>query len=493
MKTRLLAGRQVALSVEAGVLRILVLEGRRIQNWLSYPLTEGQLEGDAPSSGTIQSAVEAYRSREGRIRGNVSVCFSSSEALVRTLAIPKLKSRKMVAQAIDWQAEHELFVSKAQVHLFWQPFDAGPDEQNFLLVGLHKDAFAQLYKAVRNAKLRPVLWELKPLALVRAVGRPQVVIANLEVDGTDLIVVSQGVPRLVRSISAQPNSTVDERSRILADEIAQTVQYYTASQPQHAWDSEAPIVLTGGLAGDPDLVQALRAKCAMPVEPFVCPWPCPPDFPAHTYASAIGLMRKREKREKSDRGGAQIDFNVLPGEYTPRAVSPKIVAVTVALLAGVALLYPLVSKQADQGLMLSEQRTALAQSQLKIAASKANLAKNREMDGQIEDVSRLLVTLGEERNTILSLGGEVSSDVSTLLDVAPPSASFVSISVKAEAILVEGEAPNYGTVLEYAADLEQSGKFATVTVVTIGLLEQRDAAPKTTFQLSLERKQPGAS
>lgn len=491
MNTRLFARRRVALAVEAGVLRVLVLRGRRIQNWLSYPLSEDNLQANTPSSGAIQAALGAFHTGEGQIRGKVSVCFSNPEALLRTLAIPKLKSRKMVAEAIGWEAEHKLLVSKEQVHLFWQSFHEGPDGQDFLLVGLHKDAFSRLHTAVRNAKLRARFWELKPLALVRAVGRPHVVIANLERESTDLIVVSQGVPRLVRSISEQPGSTVDERSQLLAEQVAQTVEYYTANQPQQAWDPQTPIVLTGELAGDPELLQALRARSPLPVELFACPFPCPPDFPAHTYASAIGLMLKRGNRAWRNRAGTHIDFNVLPGEYTRRAITPKMAAVAVALVSGAALLVPLAGVQADKGRVLSEQRTTLVQLQRKIAAVKANLAKNREIEQHIEKVTVLLATLRAERNTILSLGGEASSDIGTVLEVAPSGASLANISVKEESILVEGEAPNYGTVLGYAKALEQSGRFPTVAIVTLGLLEQRDTAPKITFLLSLERKHPG--
>ena len=166
-----------------------------------------------------------------------------------------------------------------------------------------KSDYDRVYNLLKGAKLQPRLWDLKPLALVRAVGREQGIILDLEHDNIDLILVEHGVPVIVRTLSESTDVPHEVLASQLANYVSETLAYYDSTQEGDTKDVQnSPVVLTGELATNPGLVEAIRHASYLQVDQFQSPIECPPEFPAASYAAALGLALKSGRSAKDKEG-----------------------------------------------------------------------------------------------------------------------------------------------------------------------------------------------
>ena len=486
-----LARTKVALAIETDSLRVLVVRGRRVQRWMSYPLPPNEVQdGAGTASGALQEVVTALFSGGNRLKGQKVVSLSGARSLFRTIGLPRLKQH-LVAEAVAREASQELPMEREQLHLFWQVFQKTRDWQEILLAGVQKEAYDRLHGAFRGAKVRPRLWELKSLALVRAVGLAQAVILDLEPGAVDLILVSEGAPRLVRSLPEPPGLTGEERARGLAEHVSRTVEYYLSSQLGGTvpWEPHIPGVLTGQMAADQELSTALSAVMPFPVEPFTSPLECSPDFPSSMYAACLGSALKRGRPKAGQLGQRSIDFNVYPAEYHRRPLPARAAALVLALALGVGLLVPMYQVRAGSSEGLAERRAGLARLQRLTGVAKANLVERGEVQGQMEVVRGLISTLQDERDALLHGRERVSEELRTSLEALPPGVSLVRFSTEGDFVSLEGEGPDSAAVLSYARFLKESGRFATVVITDLALKTTESSVPEVIFLISMGRHQ----
>ncbi len=459
---------RVALSIENGNLRVLEVRGGRVRRWETHPLDpEAVKDGFVVSPNLLQGPLAALSTGRNRIKSPLSVAFPGTRSVFRTVTLPRVQ-RKILAEALRREAQRELPVDAEQIHLFWQLCGATREQVEFLLVGVQRDAYDRLYAAVRGARIRPESWELKPLALVRAVGRSEVVILDVDRENTDLIVVARGVPRLVRSLAEPPELTMEQLAQRLAEHLTQTITFYGTTQPAQPWDAQTPVVLTGPLAEHPQLLESLRASSPFPIQPFLSPLPAPSDFLPSSYATAIGLALKKG-RTRADRSGRRpIDFNVLPEPYLPRHFPVKQAAVGVSLAALVGLLVLMVNVRAQASDKLSQKQTELAGLRRQLVEVNATLGKASELKKQTAETQALTQALEQERDSILATGGQVTKDLRVSLEAAPAGVSIARFSSSKGSISLEGEGSDYATVLEYSRALERSGRFRSVAIASLG-------------------------
>jgi hypothetical protein len=137
--------------------------------------------------------------------------------------------------------------------------------------------------------------DLRPIALARAIGRPDAIVANLEEGSLDLVVVAQDVPALVRSLPL-PSSEVSDRDAAqerLIGELERTLAYYDETNPDQPLDPDTPLYLTGNLAAGIALAERVRAATRHPIGRLTGLPPYPDDLPVGDYLVNIGLALKQ--------------------------------------------------------------------------------------------------------------------------------------------------------------------------------------------------------
>ncbi|MBI4337446.1 MAG: hypothetical protein HY683_06425 [Chloroflexi bacterium] len=478
---------RVCLAIEDTALRMLVVEGRRVQGWMSYPLAPGVVqEGVVTSAWSLQATLSSLLWGRAGVRGRTLVSFPGSRGLFRTIALPRLKPRLM-AEAVASEAKRELPMSTALLHLFWQPFHVTRDRQELLLVAVPREPYERLHSAFRAARLRPRWWELKPLALVRAVGRPNALILDLEDSGADLVLVVQGVPRLVRSLALGPEGSDQERAHALLGEVARSIEYYQATERSGTWEPKTPLVLTGRLADGSELGRALQSLSPLPVEPFQCPLGAAKEFPAATYASAIGVALKRGRRRPDREGWRPVDFNVLPPQYQRVLLPPRALATGLGLAAGVLLLAPVTQLRAGQEAGLRQQHAELAALQYQVRLAKASLAQRTEVQKSMDEIATQIQDLEGQRESIVATGSVKADELTAVWQVLTPGIALLRVATQKDGLVVEGEAATYEAVLEYVGALEQGGHFQAVAVTRLSLTGPAGAPGRVTFGVTLSK------
>ncbi len=483
---------KVTIAIEDNTLRILLVKGQKVEAWMNYPLppelSQEEIERDPRQYQRLLSFL--FFGRES-LKRQTLVSIPGNRALFNTISLPKLKD-SLVSEAVERETRRQLSIEPGQAYLFWQAFRSSKDRQDFLSVAVLKHDYDRTYHLLKGADLKPRLWDLKPLALVRAVGKERAIILDLERDSIDLILVSQGVPIMVRSMTESTDVPHEELARRLAAYVSETLAYYDSGQQGEIHDVQnSPVVLTGDLAGNQDLVEAIRAVSYVQVEQFYSPLEAPSDFPAASYAAALGLALKHGQSSKDKSGHQAIDFNVCPEEYSKPAVSTKAATAAVAVLVGAALLFPAWQVHDSKQLEVSDKYAELKEIQPALDAATEKLALQATDQNQINQTLTLVHGLEQDLDTVLSQRGDMAVDLHSSLAALPPEVNISSYSNnKEDTLTVSGQAKSYGRVLSFAKSLEENPNFADVT---LNSLSQRgsDEDASVSYNLTVDKEKFG--
>lgn len=285
--------RVVTLSLEGAWLRLLGVRGREVEFWADIPFDERLLQhgqvGDTQALGALIG--ETFRSR-GLPRSRVVAAVSGLGAVSRivTLTTPGVS----LAEAVEREARKVLPESLVEVTLYWQAIDprASAAPRVFLLA-LPREALARVIEMFQVAGIQPVALDLKPLALYRAVACKDAIVANVDGQTLDIVIVVDDLPALLRTISLGDGAgSRDFVIGRLTDELARTVRYYNDTNRATALPMDAPIVLAGEEVADPALGANLEALTGHPVQPPRPPLDYPADFPVERYLVNVGLALK---------------------------------------------------------------------------------------------------------------------------------------------------------------------------------------------------------
>jgi type IV pilus assembly protein PilM len=160
-------------------------------------------------------------------------------------------------------------------------------------LGVPKDVLDPQVEAIRLAGATLRSMDVKPLALVRAVGRGEALIADLEPETLDVIVVRGGVPVTIRTVSLRCEiETTEDKVRRLGEELTRAVKFYNDTHPEEPLQPSTPTYLTGSLAEAAASSGVAEASIGHPVEPLAPALQYPADLPLATFMVNIGLALK---------------------------------------------------------------------------------------------------------------------------------------------------------------------------------------------------------
>jgi hypothetical protein len=131
------------------------------------------------------------------------------------------------------------------------------------------------------------------LALIRAAALTTGIIANVEPDSLDLMVVVEQRPEIIRTIPLpqlilSPSISLD----IIADEVYRTAKFYDDSHKEAPLPSRAPVILSGELPAELPIEAAIGERSGRPVLLGQVELDHSADFPLSAYLSTAGLLLK---------------------------------------------------------------------------------------------------------------------------------------------------------------------------------------------------------
>jgi len=282
------------LVVESTDIRYLTTRGGQVQKWGSSPLPEGLVVAGAVTDPVeLGGAIDAVFTEQELERKRVISSLSGMRCIPRVLTLPKLQA-SLMEEAISREARKEMPISPESLYLSWQLLPGDETSQRIYVVGVPRDMVDAHVQALQAARLTPYVMDLKPLALIRAVGQPEAIIVNLEQDVLDIMLVVGYIPAIMRTF-ALDGETLDATSKIerLLGELAQTIRFYNDSHHDAPIRGATPIYLTGRLLSTAEAADLVRSTLERTVEWPRSPLPAPEALPVAEFMTNLGLALKK--------------------------------------------------------------------------------------------------------------------------------------------------------------------------------------------------------
>jgi len=288
----ILQRRTISLSIEGEDIRVLVTRGNSVVSWEDVRLEPGLVkEGIVADPEGLGAALKSVLDSPAVSGGRFIASVTGIRSIARVLDLPKMKP-DLLNEAVAREAKREMPVPMEDIYLSWQALAPNDGHQKVFALAVPRDILDPLLKAMTAAKRQPWAIDTKPLALARAANREEAIIADIEPESADIVVVTRGVPVIMRTVIERAGElNLDERVERFREEVARTVKFYNDTHRQEPLEPSTPIFLTGSLALSVPM-EPLEALSQYPIEPLSPPLDYPPDLPVHTYAVNIGLALK---------------------------------------------------------------------------------------------------------------------------------------------------------------------------------------------------------
>ena len=490
-----MAQKIVTLYIDSTSLRLMVTDGKQIKEWAESPLEPGLVENsvvvkEAEFADKVKQLFEAQKVETKK----VVVGMSGLRCLTRPITLPQLP-KEMLDEAVTREAQRALPVPLEQLYISWQTIPAPEDKTQVFLVAIPREIADALLKALHQAGLSPSLMNLKPLLLTRMVKEATAVIVDTQTTEFDIVIMAEGIPQPVRSIAfADEALSWQERLTVIRNELDRTITFHNSNNPENPLDPSVPIFVSGDLANESELCQALSEAVGHPVLPLSPPLDYPEGFALSHYTVNMGLALQKLSSGK-EAVPSVVDLNLLPAPYQPKPISltnilaPSGAAVAAVLLASLVMLTQ--STSADIASIRAQLNTTDQLLQQK-------LSQRQELAGSVAELQKKITALETSRNNFAAALGSlekqgkgVNNDLEVTLRSLPTAISLSSISHANSILTISGWTPSQQEVLSYIQKLDTSGRFGEITVTSMSRIE--DGGMEFTLLGSLQTPSKGVS
>jgi len=283
------------LVLESTDMRFLTTKNGQISAWGSEALPAGLLaEGVVTDAAEMGRFIETAFERHGLDKKRVVTAVSGRRSIPRLLTLPKLQA-SVIEETISREARKEMPISLDDLYLSWQSIPGQTEEvQRIYMLGVPRDLIDSQVRALQAAGISPFVTDIKPLALVRAIGQPDAIIVNLEEDELDLTLVTDRLPAIMRTFSLdRENLGIEAKLDRLVSELTQTVRFYNDSHPTSPIRESTSVYATGLAFGDQGASDFVRDRLDRPLLQPIPPLSCPDDMPSQEYMTNLGLAMKK--------------------------------------------------------------------------------------------------------------------------------------------------------------------------------------------------------
>lgn len=289
----------VALLIEETHLRLTGVSGDQVTRWGSASIPQGVItrgvvrQPDALGE-TIRNLFEAHSASRSRVVAGISGIGTASRI------IPLSPDDDPPTPEAIRAAAERLLPSRGG-HLAWQIVEQGEQREVFVLVTPRASLDSHL-EGLAAAGIHPLAVDLKPLALVRAVGQRNAMIADLEHTLLTLAIVEAAIPRQVRVLPLDFASVRRPEDKVVrvVEELQRLIRLHNV-EIRRGGDGHArtlihaamPVWVSGSLAEHPLLRAAIRDALEHPCVVAPTSLVSPDEFPVAQYLACLGLAMKQ--------------------------------------------------------------------------------------------------------------------------------------------------------------------------------------------------------
>ncbi len=463
----------MTLSMEDGYARLLVLKGDHVIAWRSGLIQElpklpeppaiVAVDGDkpvaitvAPSSNPLGQLLEDLPVRSKRVVADLPLHLP----LLRHIPLPDVKGR-LLKEIVNTEVLNSVPFEQNEVDIQWR-VTQGEGLKEASVIAIPRDRMDDQIRFLRSAQLAPSAVYSKAASLAVAVARPDVFILHMTVAQTAVILVREGITRIVHRLDLPRD--INEQAEVIAMGVGQVAGYHRSQRPNDDV-ADLPVVVTGEVDRVRELVGILSTTLARPVHPFEPELESPDGFVPAEFASNIGLHLVSRSKKSAKLISAQ---NVLPERHRPRPLPLVPTAVFTGLLVLGFLAFSLAGWVSDvsgeSGPLSAKLDIREGQARdFRLAMARQNVVDQRIAEADVKALGLIdgLESFGQEMETLLSrlsgITGTAELSGVILTRVVPTPDGFS----------VSGSANSYSEVLGYAAILRDSPNFEDATVLQV--------------------------
>ena len=461
----------VTLHVDDTSIRLLVAHGKRVKKWAEVPLEPGLVKGgvvinEAEVASKIRQLLKAQKVRVKK----VIVGLSGLHCLSRPLTFPQLP-KAMLDEAVIREAKRVLPVPLEQLHILWQTIPAPQGKTQVYLIAVPRRTADAMVKMLHLAGLKPYLMDLKPLALARVAKEATAIIVNIEPTELDIVIMADGVPQPIRTVPL-PHKALSWQDKLpmVKDEIDRTIKFYNSNYTDKPLDQSTPMFISGELSDATEIAGSLSDGLGYPVLPLPPSLECPEPFPSNRYMVNIGLVLK-DLWLGREAGASVVNLNALPSVYQPKPISwVKVIAVPfiIAVAAGIVPLWMLIQSGSANSASLRDQLDVTSQLLVGKQSQREELKNNiAELEAKLAEAEASRNNFTAALSSISRQGNEFNHNLEIAVSALPDSISLDSISHAEDILTVGGSSPSETEVLQYAQNLDDSGRFAEIIIASM--------------------------
>jgi type IV pilus assembly protein PilM len=454
----------VTLYIDDTSLRLLVTHGTQIVKWADLPLEPGWVKNavvieEAEVANAIKRLFKAKRVKKHK----VVVGVSGLHCLSRPITLPELP-KAILAEAVRQEAKRVLPVPPEQLYLSWLTIPAPEEKTRVFLVAMPRNTVDMLLKVLNKAGLKPYFIDLKPLLLARIAKETTAIIADVQSTEFDIVIMADGVPQPVRTVSLPSEAIFREKKLpMIQEELGRTIEFYNSNNQENPLVSTVPIFVSGELANEPELCQSLSSELGHPVLPLPSPLEFPSGLDTNRYMVNIGLALQRLSSKKKAKPSVD-NINILPVPYQAERPSlTKVFAIPSAAIA-IGLLVLLA-----MGIQKASADTDLLQRQLNSMcielSEKQALANDVDiLEYKVADAEASLNSFTTALSNLEKQSNGVNGNLKMTMSSLPSNMNLKRIDYSSNMLIITGRSPSEKGILSYLDELNSSGKFAEITI-----------------------------
>jgi len=201
MLKQLVSKMYVTLNISTTSIRLLSVKGRQVRQWGSIRLVPGLVrDGLILQPKAVGAAINALFESTKVPKKRVIISITGLTFTYRILSLPRMKPA-LQQEAIQRAARKEMALPLEELYLSWQVIGSRHDELDFFVLGVPRNLIDALAETFAEAEVKDYIMDLTPLALARAANRGDALIVALEPDCFDIVLVANGIPTIMHTIT----------------------------------------------------------------------------------------------------------------------------------------------------------------------------------------------------------------------------------------------------------------------------------------------------
>lgn len=464
-----MANKITTLYISDTSIRLMVTHGKRISKLADVPLDIDIAEVSAEDNEAELAAKIKHLITTNKINTKrVIIGISGLHCLSRPAVLPMLP-KAMQDEAMTREAKRLLPVPPEQLYISWQISAIDDSNMRAFIVAIPRQIADSLLRVLDQVGLKPYMMDIKPLALSRLAKEATSIVIDVQPKEFDIVLLVDGIPQPMRSV-AFPQDTLspEKRLSIVKDELKRTIQFYNSNNPEKCIESSVPIYVSGELADEAQSYESLGEEMGHPVSPLTSPLKCPKQLDPSHYLVNVGLTLKELPKEA---GPLVANINTLPGSYLPKPLPTNKLMALPATAAAIGVIILLAMTIQDAAAFIDSATNQLDSTTLEIEKKQT---QKEELVANIEEAEKEMKSVQKQYNSFVAahkninyLCDKTNGDLVVTVDNVVDELDLSNISHSGENLQINGKALTEVEILEYARNMDNTNRFAEVTVSSI--------------------------